>query len=215
MKEIVIIGAGGNSKVVIDIINNMNLKSNELRILGLLDDSLEKDSFMGFPILGPVDVAVRYHNQKKVFFINAIGDNKTRSSITERHPELNYITVIHPSAVISNDVEIGGGSMIMAGSVINIGTKIGRGCIINTGAVVEHDNQLGDYVHIASSSTTAGNVQIGDRTMLGTGTKVIQGIVIGSDTMIGAGSVVITDVSDNCTAVGVPAKIIKYKKEER
>lgn len=209
MKEIIIIGAGGNSKVVIDIVSTLNLKNNELRILGILDDSPQKESLMGYPVLGSVDEAPRY--QKNVHFINGIGDNKTRNAIAEKYPELNYLTVIHPSAIISCDVEIGVGSMVMPGAVINIGTKIGRGCIINTGTVIEHDNQLGDFIHIASNSTTAGSVRIGNRTMLGTGTKVIQGITIGPDTMIGAGSVVIRDIPGSCTAVGVPARVIKFK----
>lgn len=209
MKEIIIIGAGGNSKVLIDMINTLNQKNNELKIIGILDDSPQKESLMGYPILGPVGEASRY--PENVHFINGIGDNKTRNAIAEKYPELKYLTVIHPSAIISSDVEIGEGSMVMPGAVINTDTRIGRGCIINTGTVIEHDNQLGDFIHVASNSTTAGNVRIGNRTMLGTGTKVIQGITIGPDTMIGAGSVVIRDIPGSCTAVGVPARVIKFK----
>ena len=215
MKEVIILGAGGNSKVVIDIINNMNPGHDELRILGLLDDSSEKVSLGGYPILGPIDQVLAYHNQKQVFFINGIGDNRTRNTIAEKYPELNYFTAIHPSAIISSDVQIGEGSIIMPGAIINTGTRIGRGCIINTGAILEHDNQLGDFVHIASSATTAGSVSIGDRTMLGTGAKIIQGISIGSDTIVGAGSTVIRDIPSCCTAVGSPAKVIKYRKEDK
>lgn len=215
MKDIIIIGAGGNSKVIIDIIKSINHKKDEFTILGILDDSPEKESLMGCKVLGPVSEALKYQDRQSTFFINGIGDNGTRARITEKYPELRYITVIHPSAIISGDVEVGEGSVVMAGAIINTGTSVGRCCIINTGSVIEHDNRLGNFVHVASGSTTAGNVRIGDRTMLGTGTKVIQGISIGTDTIIGAGSVVIKDIPNGCTAVGVPTRIIKHKKEER
>ena len=122
----------------------------------------------------------------------------------------NFIILKHPSAIIGNDVQIGIGTVIMAGVIIQPGTKIGKHCIINTGAYIDHDVVIQDFVHIAPRCSIAGGVEIGEGTFLGIGTIVINNIKIGSWSIIGAGSVVVKELISNITAVGNPAHIIKY-----
>jgi len=208
--KVIIIGAGGNSKVIADLLLQCKKKSGkEINLLGFLDDDPSKTDLMELPILGNVESALQYASDSEVFFINGIGDNLTRKILMERYQTLQYDIAIHPSAIIANNVQIGKGSVVMPGAIINTGTRIGKGVLINSGAIIEHDNQIGDYCHITSGATTAGNVTVGELSMLGTGTKVIQGIKIGQNVMTGAGSVVINDIPDFCLAVGVPAKVIK------
>lgn len=207
MKKIIIIGAGGNSKVIIDIILARKQAGEDIEIIGILDDDASKTSLRGYPNLGPVESIEKYTAEADVFLINGIGSNTIRKEVCLMYSDKKYFTAIHPSVLIGGGVLIGSGSVIMPGAIINADTIIGKHVLINTGAIIEHDNVIEDFVHVASSATTAGNVQIGETSMLGTGAKVIQGIKIGKDTMIGAGAVVISDIPDNCTAVGVPAKV--------
>ena len=212
MKKIVIIGAGGNSKVIIDIVLARSKMGEELQLIGILDDDKAKTSLKGLPILGKVDMIKTLQAESDVYYINGIGDNYIRKSIFDKYGTIQYYTAIHPSAIIGSGVTLEAGCIVMAGAIINADARIGKQALINTGAIIEHDNHIGDFAHIASGAATAGNVFVGECSMLGTGAKVIQGITIGSNVMIGAGAVVIRDIEDHVTAAGVPARIIKRDK---
>lgn len=235
MKKIIVIGAGGNSKVIIDIIKARNKMLNEnIEIIGILDDDENKKELMGYSVLGKVNEICNYLTKKDILFINGVGDNISRKKIIReirrknierdqndntqyRNPDSRgqkerFYTAIHPSAIIGSNVTIGVGTVIMPNVVINADTTIGDHVILNTGSIVEHDNTVEDYAHLASSSVTAGNVIIGESTLVGTGGRIIQGIKIGNNSIIGAGSLVIKDIPKNSTAVGVPAKVIKSSR---
>jgi acetyltransferase EpsM len=212
MKKLIIIGAGGNSKVIIDTIQErIHSLGEEIEIIGILDDNTEKRTLNGYSVIGSINFINSLRDDDAMYFVNGIGDNYSRKKIYEQYNNLKYYSVIHPSAIIGQGITIGDGTIIMPGVIINTDSKIGKQALINTGTIIEHDNVIGDFTHLASGTTTAGNVTVGDCSMLGTGTKVIQGLSIGSNTMIGAGSVVIHDIPDNSTAVGVPAKVIKQE----
>ncbi|MDF3002928.1 MAG: transferase hexapeptide repeat protein [Bacillota bacterium] len=209
MKRIIIIGTGGNAKVVLDAVLCRIRSGEELILEGFLDDNDDRKSQRSYPILGTLQRIDDYRLKKEIRFVNAVGNNLARKRIFERYPDVDYDTVVHPSVLIGTGVVIGAGSVVMAGAIINADSFIGKQALINTGAIIEHDNRIGDFVHVASGAATAGNVRIGSGSMLGTGAKVIQGISIGSNAMIGAGAVVISDIPDGCTAVGVPARVIR------
>lgn len=214
MKKLIIIGAGGNSKVIIDIIKARNkiLKEN-IEIMGVLDDDENKKELLGYPVLGKINDIDKYIKESNILFVNGIGDNNIRKKTTEiinqKIETPKFYTAIYPSVIIGSNVIIGMGTVIMPNVVINADSMIGQHTIINTGVIVEHDNIIEDYVHLASTTTTAGNVKIGEATLVGTGAKIIQGISIGKNAIVGAGAVVIKNIPDNTTAVGVPAKVIK------
>jgi len=206
MKEkIFVTGAGGHAGVVIDAI-----LSSSLQVYGIFDDneSLIGKNIFEIPILGKIEKAKEITDGK---FVVAIGDNETRMKIVEKlgFPDDKFFTVIHPSAIISKNIQIGCGSMILGGVVINTGTSIGRHCIINTSSSIDHHNKISDFVHIAPGTHTGGNVEIDEGAFLGIGTSVIPGIKIGKWSIIGAGTVVIEEVPDYATVVGVPGRVIK------
>lgn len=116
--------------------------------------------------------------------------------------------LIYPSAVIGTDVEIGIGTVLMAGVVINSSTRIGKGCIINTSSSLDHDNIIEDYVHISPGVRTAGSVGIGKGTWLGIGSVVSNNVNICSGCKVGAGAVVVKDITEPGTYVGVPVRKI-------
>ena len=126
--------------------------------------------------------------------------------IQEQIDESRLVSLIHPSAVIGSHVEIGLGTVVMAGAVINYGSRIGKGCIVNTCASVDHDCVIGDYVHVAVGSHVCGIVSIGSGTWLGAGSTVSNNLNICDNCMVGAGAVVIRDISEAGTYIGVPAQ---------
>lgn len=207
--KIVIIGAGGHSKVIADIVlkNNYNL-------LGFIDDNVElgtcifKTENTKYTVIGKVqDCLQLLKNDKEIKFIIGIGNNYIREEISKKYI-LPYITLIHPSANISFDVSIGEGTVIMANACINANAKIGNHCIINTGSIIEHDNVLDDFVHISPNATLCGIVQIGKYSHIGAGVTVKNNISITQKCIIGAGAVVVRNIEQEGTYIGVPANLI-------
>jgi sugar O-acyltransferase (sialic acid O-acetyltransferase NeuD family) len=201
--NVILYGASGHGKVIIDI-----LKNNGVIINAIIDDNPKINSIMGLPVIQKTNLDFSI----TVNIIISIGNNKIRKLISNQM-HANYITAIHSSAIISNDVKLGNGTVIMAGVIINPDTTIGNHCIINTGAVVEHDCCIADFVHISPSVALAGSVIVGEGTHIGIGAKVIQSVKIGKWVTIGAGAIIIKDVPDYAVVVGNPGKIIKFNQE--
>ena len=204
---IIVIGAGGHAKVVIDA-----LERGQETILGAVDIDPAKHgrSLLSVPVLGGEDV-LNGHSAMSVLLVNAIGsigDTEGRRSVFLRFKDRGYRfhTVVHPAAVVAGDVEIGEGSQIMAGAVVQAGTSIGANCIVNTRSSVDHDCRIGDHVHVAPGSTISGGVTIDERCLVGAGATIIQGLAIGPQCVIGAGAAVISDIGAQTTVLGVPAK---------
>lgn len=206
MNDLILIGAGGHSKVIQDIVQS----TNKYYLKAILDDAfLEKKIEKGI-IYAPTNYLNELDKNNYNFCI-AIGDNRIRKRIYNRLRIKieNYVTLVHSTAVISPSAKIGFGTVIMPNAVINADSVIGNHCIINTSAVVEHDNRLKDYVHISPGAVLAGGVTIDIGTHIGTGANIIPGASVGSWSIVGAGAVVNKNILNNCTAVGVPAKVIK------
>lgn len=142
-----------------------------------------------------------------------VGDNYSRFLISEKCKDCSFETVIHPSAVIANGVEIGWGTVIMANAVVNAGCKIGKHCIINTGAILEHDSVMEDFSSLAPRVVTGGNVKIGTCSAIGIGAVISNKISIGEYTVIGAGAVVVKDIPHHVVAHGVPCRVIRERNE--
>ena len=198
MKKLIIIGASGHGKVIADI-----AVRNGYEDIVFLDDDENAQECAGFPVIGKTLKAKEMDGDKIV----AIGNPKIRERVQEEIS--GVITLIHPDAVISRRVEIGEGSVIMAGAVINTDVVIGEGCIINTGASVDHDCRVGDFVHISVGAHVAGTCCIGERSWVGAGAVVSNNVSICNDCMIGAGAVLIKDIKKPGTYIGAPAKQIK------
>jgi sugar O-acyltransferase (sialic acid O-acetyltransferase NeuD family) len=201
MNRLIIIGAGGHGKVLADI-----AVKNGYTDIFFVDDNA-RGNCMGFEIIGTCDNLTSLNNGASDFVIG-IGNNAVRKKISEKY-DVNWISLIHPSAQIATNVSVGRGSVVMAGAVVNPCTSIGEDCIINTCAVVEHDNVIDNYVHISPNATLGGAVCVGEKTHIGIGTTVINNIDICNSCIIGAGAVVTKNITDSGTYVGVPARKIR------
>ena len=198
-KKVMIIGAGGHAKVIVDIV----IKSGD-EVIGFVDDNIEKGTeILGFKVLGKIIEIDKYLDCE---FIIGIGDNSIRKQIAEKFPKLKYYTAIHPTVVIGMDVAIQAGTVIMANVVINPCTQIGKHCIINTASVVEHDSNIQNYVHISPNASLGGNVTIGELTHIGIGATVKNNVNICNSIVIGAGAVVVEDMKEEGVYIGIPAR---------
>lgn len=197
MKKLVIIGASGHGKVIADIAIKNGYKD-----IVFLDDDTSIKECAGFPVIGTISQVSQIEGDKIV----AIGNAEIRERIQSK---INSITLIHPNAVVSRNVEIGEGSVVMAGAVINSDVKIGRGCIINTCSSVDHDCIIGNYVHISVGSHIAGTCIINKKTWIGAGAVVSNNVSICAGCMIGAGAVVVKNIDVCGKYIGVPAMRIK------
>ena len=200
LKKLIIIGASGHGKVVADI-----AVRNGYEEIVFLDDNDDVKGCAGFPVIGKCSLAKKMKEEKIV----AIGNAKVREHIQDEID--NLATLIHPEAVISRRVQIGEGSVIMAGAVVNSDAVIGKGCIINTGASVDHDCVIEDFVHISVGAHVAGTCKIGKRTWIGAGAVVSNNINVCRDCMIGAGATVVGNIDKTGTYVGTPARTISMK----
>ena len=208
-ESFLIFGAGGHAKVVIDA-----LLASGCRIIGCYDDN---PSLRGVELVpgvrvvgGSSTIVSDWRTGQKV--IVAIGENRIRRRLSSRW-ELEYGVVSAPSVVLGSGVTIGAGSMLLPSATVNIDTTVGTHAILNTSCSIDHDCRIGNYAHIAPGCTLGGTVTVEEGTFLGVGTRVIPGIRIGRWSIVGAGTVVTKDLPDNCTAVGVPAQVIKIRED--
>lgn len=109
-------------------------------------------------------------------FIIGIGDNRTRYNIVQQYPDLPFVTLVHPRAVVDDSVIIGHGTWIGCNAVLNVGSRIGNHCIINTRASVDHHCAVDDFAHLAPNTTMCGNVKIGKGVFLGATTTVVPNV---------------------------------------
>jgi len=207
-EPVVIIGAGGHAKVIIDIIKTQN----SYDIVGCLDEAPGNGrEVAGVKIIG-ADVMLpklRKNGIDKIFV--AIGDNKKRAELAKQAQNLGFrlINAISPYAYIADTVELHDGLAVMPGAVVNAGSRIMDNAIVNTKASVDHDCVVGSCCHVGPGCTLAGNVRLGEGVFLGAGTAVIPGVSVGSWSVTGAGAAIVADIPANALAVGVPGKVIK------
>ncbi|NRD19936.1 acetyltransferase [Winogradskyella eckloniae] len=216
MKNILIYGASGHAKMIIDIIE----KNKSHAIKGFIDSykpiGLELN---GYTILGHLEDLQKVSQEHKIDgIVVAIGDNFKRKNIVKAiekaTPNLQFFTVIHPTATLAQDISIDVGTVIMANTVINAGAKVGKQCIINTASTLGHDSILDDFSSLASGVTIAGNVSIGKCSAIGLRAIVIQSLTIGNNTVIGAGSLVLKSIGHLKTAFGNPIHTVKNRNED-
>ena len=205
-KRIVIVGAGGHGKVIADIAVKIGYAD-----IVFVDDNAIGDC-LGYPIVGTCDAMVVL-NDCNTDFVIAVGNNNIRRRIAESY-DVNWVSLIHPSAQIGVDVKIGVGTVVMANAVINPCSTVGKHCIVNTSSVVEHDGVIGNYVHISPKSALGGTVKIGDCTHIGIGAVVRNNVSVCNDCVVGAGAVVIKDITESAVYIGIPAKIMAVNNSD-
>ncbi|HRN80343.1 MAG TPA: acetyltransferase [Ferruginibacter sp.] len=215
MKNIAIFGAGGFGREVKMLIDHINAVSPQWNFIGYFDDDFSNAVLIDEPYrLGGMDALNAIH--EKLYLVLAIGNplvkRKILHKIHNRH--IHYPVLIHPNVVMGNsDVTIGDGCIICAGTILTVDIKIGKHVILNLACTVGHDTIIHDFCSFMPSVNISGEVLIEEAVYVGTGAKIINQLEIGAETVVGAGAVVSKSLPPKCTAVGVPAKPIRFQTD--
>ena len=213
-KKIVVFGASGHAKVVLDII----LRQGIYEVAGLLDNYKPVGTPCGVhQVLGDISALPGLaFEHAGLGCVVAIGDNWSRARIVNKIreccPDLNFATAVHPSAQVAEDAFIGQGTVIMAGAVVNSGAYVGPFCILNTHSSLDHDSVMEEFSSLGPAAVTGGSIYVGGYSNVGIGATVVQEVTIGRHTVIGAGAVVMKSVPDEVVVYGTPARIIRSRK---
>jgi len=201
---IVILGAGGHARVVADICRSIGRE-----VAGFLTPDVEPGTSIGaLAVLGS-DERLRDADFVAAHeFGLGIGDSPLRCELGRRVLDAGGAlpALVHERSVVASDVDLGRGSVLMAGTVVNTGAELGAFVVVNTGATVDHDCHLGEGTHVGPGVHLAGAVRSGRIVQIGIGASVVQGIALGDRAIVGAGATVIRDVESDTTVVGCPAR---------
>ena len=213
MKDLIIIGASGFGREVAWLVERINKQMPTWNIVGFIDDneSIQGKTINGYKVLGKTTDVVSFPD---AFFVCAVGASRIREKIIcrvkKKNPNIKFGTLIDPTVEMSDLVTIGEGSIICAHTIITVNISIGNHVIINLDCTIGHDAVLHDFVTLYPSVNVSGITKIGYAVELGTGMQIIQGKTVGDYSIVGAGAIVVKDIPEKCTAVGSPAKPIKF-----
>lgn len=211
--KIILIGARGHARAVADVIK----AEGRYEIEGLLDSFQKPGTYcFGYKIFGGEKNLPQICNDLNIHkIIIAIGDNYQRQAMSERIKKkitnIEFISCIHPSAIIGSDVKIGAGTVVMPGTIIVSGSSIAEGCLLNTASSIDHDGIMMPWSSLGPGTIVGGRLHLGERSSINLGAKVVNDISIGNDTVIGAGSVVTKNIPDHVLAYGAPCRIIRSR----
>jgi sugar O-acyltransferase (sialic acid O-acetyltransferase NeuD family) len=208
-KKIIILGAGGHARVIIDCLQF----NQDVEITGILDSNIDLigKNLFDIPIIGADDLLSGMRKKGVDYFVVGVGgtgNNRPRMKLFDLALSfgLKPIIVQHPSAIISTKAKIGDGCQLFPGCIVNAQSQLGINTIINSGAIIEHDCIIGNHVHVATGAKLASTVTVGNAAHIGAGATIRQGLIIGEFSIIGLGAAVVKDVAAYTTVVGVPAK---------
>lgn len=209
---IVVVGAGGFGREVLDIIEALNAAGATLHLLGSVDDSDATTLLLarrGVAHLGPIDEYIAGLTPDVIpGFVIGIGAGAVRRSIHTRFTNAGFTpaVLVHPMATVGGDSRIAAGGILAAGARVTTNITLGRHTQLHVNATIGHDCVLDDFVSVYPGATVSGNVHLAEGVTIGTGASVLPGVSIGPGSFVGAGAVVTKDVDPGLTVVGVPAR---------
>lgn len=211
MKNLVIIGAGGCGREVLQWAKDINKIEKRWNIKGFIDDDLNalNGKKCSESILSMID---EYKIDAEDEFVCCIGNSNIRKKVVEklRTKGAVFTTLVHPNAVVADTCTLGNGSIIYPYALISDNAIIGESCIINMYSSVAHDSILGEYCTISAHCDVTGMCVLGDRVFMGSTSHVVPASRIGDDVYVCAGSTVMTRVRAGMKVLGNPAKIVRF-----
>ncbi|HAQ65003.1 MAG TPA: acetyltransferase [Bacteroidales bacterium] len=213
-EKLVLIGAGGHCKSVIEAVEDSGLFS----IVGIVGEPGQlNESVLGYKVIALDEDLPRLVKEYRHFFvtIGQIRYSTPRVKIFNILLELgcHLPVIISSKAQVSKYSKLGQGTLVMPFAFVNAGVTIGDNCIINTAAIIEHETCIGSHNHLSTGCVVNGNCIIGNNNFLGTNSTLLNNITVGNHNLIGASSVVVKNVGDHLKLFGNPATIIGTSNE--
>ncbi|MEO0510106.1 MAG: acetyltransferase [Verrucomicrobiota bacterium] len=207
MKRLIIVGAGGFGREVYAWAKDHKDCGTLWEVVGFLDDDPFALNAFEYPvgILGSIDTYVIGPDD---IFLCAIGSPKVKKVVVGRMLArgADFMTLVHPTVVVGENVMIAVGTIVCPGAVITCDITIGRFVAVNCLSSIGHDVKVGDWATISGHCDLTGKSSIGEGSFLGSGSRILPGKSVGSEALVGAGSVVLNSVSDGKKVFGNPAQ---------
>lgn len=209
MKRLLIVGAGGFGREVLSWASALDHQQNPWKVAGFLDSNPRVLDGFGLET-GIVGDPLSYVPAENDLLVCAIGDPKTKLTLCRRLKERGgqFLTLIHPTAVIGLGCKLGVGCLVCPGAVATTDVTLGDFVALNVHATVGHDAIIGDGCTLNAHCDVTGGARLGEGVFLGSHAAILPGATVGDYAVVGAGSVVLRSVRSRTTVVGVPARVI-------
>jgi len=209
-RPLVIYGAGGHAREVADAVADVNADAERWELLGYLSDDATSHGVMlnGVPVLGG---RAWLESHAGVDVLLAVGSPAARQGIVEsvRPIGVSTPTLVHPAARVSRHARLGEGAAVLAQCMVMPNAEIGAFALLNRASHVSHDCRLGDYATLAPNVHLSGGCTVGEGCDVGVSAALVPLTSVGEWSIVGAGAVVVRELPANCTAVGVPARVVR------
>jgi sugar O-acyltransferase (sialic acid O-acetyltransferase NeuD family) len=215
MQKVVIVGAGGHGREVLDVFEALNEGTRRYEVLGYIVETgfgTPGELVNGRPILGDFDWLDGHTHEVEV--ICGVGAPELRRRLVQRAAAVGarFCSVVHPSVVRTRWIEVGAGVVIAPGCVLTNQIRIGNHVHVNVGCTIAHDGVLEDFATLAPGVRVCGNVTLEEGCYVGTGANIVERRRIGAWAVVGAGSTIVQDVPPNTTVVGVPGRVVRTRE---
>lgn len=207
MDNIVIVGSSGFAEEIRWLVSRINEENRKWNFLGFIDSENKEG------VIGDDEFLINYNSRLAV--VIAIADCTIRRQLYEKYKmnkKLYFPNLFDPSVCFSGNLKFGEGNIICANNILTVKIKLGSFNIINLNCTIGHEVNISDYVTLNPAVNISGNALLREGTFVGTGAQILQGKTLGEYSVIGAGAVVTSDIPELCTAVGIPAKVIKDRR---
>jgi len=211
MRKAILLGAGGQSRVVISILADLGLNA----IAGVIDINesglapKKNESIMGIPVFSR-DVLTNFSDLKNdldVFL--AIGDCQIRREWFNRMLDMGFFmpNLLSPGAIIHSSAKLGFGNVVCSGVFIGPEALLGDNNLINTSSILEHESSVSSHCHVAPRALICGRSVVANSCFVGAGVTIIDGIRVADYTTLGAGAILVKDINEpHGVYLGVPAR---------
>lgn len=208
MKSIIIVGASGLGRELLQWIKDINKISLKWDIKGFLDDNISALDGLKCDarVIGKI---IEWQPSEDEVFVCGIAFPDIKEKVVKllKDRGAKFETIIHPNTIIGDNVKVGEGTVIAPRSLLTTNVEIGS-YVTFLSSDAGHDSKIGDFSTLSGKCSINGHVEIGQKVYIGNGALIYPGKKIGNNAFIGIGSVVINNVKAGTKVFGNPARRI-------